>query len=83
MIAGLSLRLYLWNHVLRLANSLLAQISFYFIIFFSFLTFQNVNVRVLVDLALKDLTAVILKEVRNRRGFTDSLFTFLVLWQWR
>lgn len=31
------------------------------------MTFQNVNVRVLVDLALKDLTVVILRQVWNRR----------------
>lgn len=37
-----------------------------FIYFFSFLTFQNVNVRVLVDLALKDLTVVV-QQVWSRR----------------
>lgn len=80
MIADLSLRRYLWNHVLRLAfSTCLDKLLF---IFFSFLTFQNVNIRVLVDLAMKDLTVVILKQVGNRQGFTDSLLTFPASWQW-
>lgn len=40
------------------------------------MTFQNVNVRVLVDLALKDLTVVIARQVWNRQGFTDSRLAF-------